>query len=497
MVLKLKINIQILFFNNVDVCVNALDNVAARKYMDQRIVFNERPLLESGTMGPKGHVQVIIPNRTECYSDLQDEKEVTEYAVCTIKTFPEKIEHTIEWAREKFQTLFYNKPRELEKFLENPKDFVAKLPSSRTQLSSLLYIKKSLLNPFTTFEDCLNYARRKFESYYNYSILQLLTKFPKDHIVDGKPFWKLPRRPPTSIDFDAKNDLHFNFVLHTALICAALYKIPVNLVEWPKDKLINTISKFEIAKFVPKNKDYITDTKITKVEEKVVDPELFNNTIQELSKLTVPKGLTVKVSPFEKDDDSNSHIDFVNACSNLRATNYSIENASRMESKRIAGRIVPAIATTTVTVASLVSLELIKIVMNSIKELPSESFRCTTLNLALPMYAMAEPGPARKIKITGNAYYTVWDSWSIRKPDITLQQFCDHFGKKFNLQVGGIFLGNKRIYAGFFPADKRKLPKKLLELLGAVKEEFVELTVCFDDENGEQVDAPTVKFYIK
>ena len=38
--------------------VNALDNVAARRFMDSRCVANRKPLLESGTMGTKGHVQV-------------------------------------------------------------------------------------------------------------------------------------------------------------------------------------------------------------------------------------------------------------------------------------------------------------------------------------------------------------------------------------------------------------------------------------------------------
>lgn len=47
------------FFTNQNVIVNALDNVAARMYVDSRIVANERPLLESGTLGTKGHVQVF------------------------------------------------------------------------------------------------------------------------------------------------------------------------------------------------------------------------------------------------------------------------------------------------------------------------------------------------------------------------------------------------------------------------------------------------------
>ena len=33
-----------------------------------RCVTNQRPLLESGTLGAKGHVQVIVPHKTESYS---------------------------------------------------------------------------------------------------------------------------------------------------------------------------------------------------------------------------------------------------------------------------------------------------------------------------------------------------------------------------------------------------------------------------------------------
>ena len=46
------------FFCGLDVVVNALDNVNARIYVDSRCVTNKKPLLESGTLGPKGHVQV-------------------------------------------------------------------------------------------------------------------------------------------------------------------------------------------------------------------------------------------------------------------------------------------------------------------------------------------------------------------------------------------------------------------------------------------------------
>lgn len=52
------------FFENQTVVANALDNVRARVYIDKRCVKNSKPLFESGTLGPKGHVQVIVPKKT-------------------------------------------------------------------------------------------------------------------------------------------------------------------------------------------------------------------------------------------------------------------------------------------------------------------------------------------------------------------------------------------------------------------------------------------------
>ena len=44
------------FFNNLTIVANALDNVEARRYVDQRCVIASKPLIEGGTLGCKGNV---------------------------------------------------------------------------------------------------------------------------------------------------------------------------------------------------------------------------------------------------------------------------------------------------------------------------------------------------------------------------------------------------------------------------------------------------------
>ena len=71
----------------------------------------------------------------------------------------------------------------------------------------------------------------------------------------------------------------------------------------------------------------------------------------------------MRACEFEKDDDSNYHIDFIAAVANLRARNYKINEADRLKIKLIAGKIIPAIATTTAMVVGAVGLELVKVVL--------------------------------------------------------------------------------------------------------------------------------------
>ncbi|XP_040091300.1 ubiquitin-like modifier-activating enzyme 1 [Oryx dammah] len=98
------------FFQNLDVVANVLDSVDACMYMDRHCVYHCKSLLESGTLGTKGNVQVIIPFLTEAYSFNQDPPEKS-ISICRLKHFLNAIEHTLHWAWDEFERLF-RKPGE-------------------------------------------------------------------------------------------------------------------------------------------------------------------------------------------------------------------------------------------------------------------------------------------------------------------------------------------------------------------------------------------------
>merc|ERR1719456_1027150 len=112
------------FWDTLDCVVNALDNIQARLYVDSRAVWFGTPLLESGTLGTKANVQVILPHQTQSYGDSQDPPEES-IPLCTLKHFPHAIEHTIEWSRDLFQQLFADAPREVAAFLQDPDTYLA------------------------------------------------------------------------------------------------------------------------------------------------------------------------------------------------------------------------------------------------------------------------------------------------------------------------------------------------------------------------------------
>lgn len=215
------------FWRNLDGVTNALDNVEARTYVDRRCVFFQKPLLESGTLGTKGNTQVVLPHLTESYSSSQDPPE-KEFPMCTIRSFPNKIDHTIAWAKEyMFEKLFVKAPQTVNLYLTQPQFIENSLKQGGNQKETLETIRNYLTTERPrTFEDCIAWARQLFETEFSNKIQQLLYNFPKDsETSSGTPFWSGPKRAPDALKFDPNNPSHFGFIVAAANLHAFNYNI--------------------------------------------------------------------------------------------------------------------------------------------------------------------------------------------------------------------------------------------------------------------------------
>jgi ubiquitin-activating enzyme E1 len=88
------------FWEGIDVCWNALDNVQARQYTDKCCAEHSKPLLESGTLSTKCNGDVFLPFRTKTYNDSMEEEEGNQIAMCTLKGAPYLPLHCIEYAKQ-------------------------------------------------------------------------------------------------------------------------------------------------------------------------------------------------------------------------------------------------------------------------------------------------------------------------------------------------------------------------------------------------------------
>lgn len=178
------------FFDNLDIVCAALDNVDARLYLDQRCLLYHKPMFESGTLGAKGHTQVVLPRMTENYGASRDPPEKS-IPLCTLKSFPNRIEHTLQWAREYFEEIYKQTPENVNRYIIDTNEFVSYLQSqSNAKLDILQKVKQALDQRPQSYADCLMWARLQFEDLYNNNIQQLLYNLPLDKMsADNTPFW--------------------------------------------------------------------------------------------------------------------------------------------------------------------------------------------------------------------------------------------------------------------------------------------------------------------
>ena len=391
------------FFARLDGVANALDNVEARRYMDRRCVYYGLPLLESGTLGAKGNTQLVFPHLTESYSSSADPSDKS-IAICT-KDFPNAIEHTIQWARELFSGAYTNPAESANSWLADVRAFnerAAKMHASQ-KLEVLTDVRMALIDHRPkTAEETVHWARDRFEEHFVNAIAQLLHNFPPDQTsAQGAPFWSGAKRCPHALRFNIDKAEHFDFVYAAALLRAQEYRLtPIT----DRDQVRQILAAYKPPAFAPRSGVRIA---VTEAEAAAANdaPSADNDSVEQqieavqlqLAKYRPTSESMMNPIDFEKDDPTNYHMDFVAGASNLRAECYDIVKADVIKTRQIAGRIIPAIATTTAAVAGLVALEMYKVVAAGKKPhatpatVPLDVFKNGFINLALPFFAFSEP----------------------------------------------------------------------------------------------------------
>ncbi|XP_002982764.2 ubiquitin-activating enzyme E1 2 [Selaginella moellendorffii] len=487
------------FWGGLDVVINALDNVKARLYVDSRAVYFQKPLLESGTLGPKCNTQMVIPHLTENYGASRDPPE-KQAPMCTLHSFPHNIDHCLTWARSEFEGLLEKTPSEANAFLSNPQEYKSSARSAGDALSREMLeriVECLVTERCHTFEDCIVWARKRFEDYFVNRVKQLTYTFPEDSTTSsGARFWSAPKRFPRALQFSSTDPSHLSFVASAAILRAETYGIPRPVWVLNPKQLGEVVDKINLPEFKPKQGvKIVTDEKATNLTASSLDDaaviDQLISTLDDGTK-SLPTGFRLVPIQFEKDDDTNYHMELIAALANMRARNYEIPEVDKLKAKFIAGKIIPAIATTTALATGLVCLELYKVFQDK----GVEDYRNTFANLALPLFSMAEPVPPKSFK-HGELAWSIWDRWVIQG-DLTLTELLEWFQAK-GLTAYSISCGQSLLYNSLFPRHKERLGRKVSELAKEVakldippnRKHFDVIVACEDDE-GEDWDVPLV-----
>ena len=382
------------------------------------------------------------------------------------------------------------------KYLEESSHIKTLLPGELYETAKrITYMLKD--NYVDTFEDCIVFALRHWHKNYRDEIAQLVYNFPEDHKTrEGALFWSGAKKCPIPLKFDKDNDIHYRYIESLANLWAEVFRI-----EGTKNKTFITSVLQDAMKTIPEFKPK-NNIKISASDEeeknKTNDVMDMDMTLDSLPDPTKYKHLNLKSLAFEKDDDTNYHIDFIMASSNLRALNYKIKTIDFHTTKGIAGKIIPAIATTTAIVAGLVSLELYKLLHGYDK---IDKYRNTYLNLALPLLSYSEPGEVVKTKINDNEY-TMWDSLNLEGP-LTIKQLVALLQEKYNGEILMISYGSMVLYSTIFPNTLKpeRMKMNVENVVEELKKEklnidLLNLTIELDTDDLD-LDVPNVTYNIK
>ncbi|KAF2094781.1 hypothetical protein NA57DRAFT_60199 [Rhizodiscina lignyota] len=284
---------------------NALDNVEARRHVNKMCIAADVPLIESGTTGFNGQVQVIKRGRSECY-DCNVKETPKTFPVCTIRSTPSQPIHCIVWAKSYLFSEIFGISEDDAPELDHTEnsDNANEIANLREEAAALKRIRESMGS-----ED---FPRLVFEKVFTEDINRLRSM---------EDMWKM-RKPPEALDF--------NKLSHEALGAGPAVA--------QQDQTTWTLAE-NFAVFADSLKR-------------------LSDRLEEL-KAIADTGNAPPILTFDKDDADT--LDFVAASANMRSHIFGIDMRSKFDIKQMAGNIIPAIATTNAMIAGLCVLQAFRV----------------------------------------------------------------------------------------------------------------------------------------
>ena len=404
------------FHKKVDIYLNALDNQDARIYVDNLAIKYGKPLIDSGTTGGKGNIQVIVPHLTESYGSTTDPDDKVGIPICTIKSFPFKQAHTIQWTRELFETEFNELPSKIHKYSEESLESAT--PAEINTMIKALHKYRNFTISKEGFHKVLSHI---FIENFDYNIKELLNKYSdpeKKMEIEGKIL-------PTIIDLDTHKDKIIEFMTFGFKIMSQMF---------------NTYIIFD------KTNDTVDSSALDINYEKIAEDNDWTYANEIIKKIST----TIKKIDFEKDDDELGHVNWLLTVSNIRNSQYKIEQADLFTTRKIAGNIIPAMITTTALVSGYQILEYIKLIKFYKQDaMPLdgqiEYYKNRFVNLNTNYIDGITPTKAVVNKI-GNLNLTLWDKIKVKTNNI--EKIMDDIYKMTGKKVSYLMQRNEIIYDG-------------------------------------------------
>ena len=369
------------FLKKQSAVIIAVDNFEARTYISEQCEKYNIPYFNCGTDGPYANVEAFIPGKTVKSSYPENYKKIV--PPCTLKMFPSSINHCILWTLDHFEKYFNNNIINVKNMNYNINKFyedMEKILDLRTQFYQIKkYFKLLKIANSKNFDKCIKYSIKKYHRFYINKINNILKLYPPDKINKdtGLKFWTGNKILPHPLFFNINDDICFEFVKSFSCLLAKCLDID--------------IYNININEYIIKisNQTIIKPPKFKSFENKAYYEGKISEIKIEIDKYLKENKNIINYNPtqYEKDTTDINQINFITYTSNLRARNYNIENLDKIKIKIIAGKIMPALITSTSSIAGLLALQLYVISQNS----NCKTFRTGILDLSDNTLALGIP----------------------------------------------------------------------------------------------------------